>query len=64
MPVSGNASGIEIKNAIEKLDINYQYGDMIDFVSTDNTKLNRVRIFVNLAPDSDNNTFRRCSASL
>ncbi|MFR2265786.1 MAG: immunoglobulin-like domain-containing protein, partial [Clostridium sp.] len=56
MPVSGNASGIEIKNAIEKLDINYQYGDMIDFVSTDNTKLNRVRIFGNLAPDSDNNT--------
>ena len=56
VPVSGNASGIEIKNAIEKLDINYQYGDMIDFVSTDNTKLNRVRIFGNLAPDSDNNT--------
>lgn len=56
VPISGNASGIEIKNAIEKLDINYQYGDMIDFVSTDNTKLNRVRIFGNLAPDSDNNT--------
>ena len=56
MPVSGNASGIEIKNAIEKLDINYQYGDMIDFISTDNTKLNRVRIFGNLAPDSDDNT--------
>ena len=56
VPVSGNASGIEIKNAIEKLDINYQYGDMIDFVSTDNTKLNRVRIFGNLAPGSDNNT--------
>nr|WP_302633354.1 immunoglobulin-like domain-containing protein [uncultured Clostridium sp.] len=56
VPVSGNASGIEIKNAIEKLDINYQYGDMIDFVSTDNTKLNIVRIFGNLAPDSDNNT--------
>ena len=56
MPISGNASGIEIKNAIEKLDINYQYGDMIDFISTDNTKLNRVRIFGNLAPDSDDNT--------
>ena len=29
---------------------------MIDFISTDNTKLNRVRIFGNLAPGSENNT--------
>lgn len=56
VPISGNASGIEIKNAIEKLNINYEYGDMIEFISTDNTKLNRVRIFGNLAPGSDNNT--------
>lgn len=56
IPISGNASGIEIKNAIEKLNINYEYGDMIDFISTDNTKLKRVRIFGNLAPGSDNNT--------
>ena len=56
MPISGNVSGIQIKNAIEKLDINYEYGDMIDFVSTDSTKLNRVRIFGELAPESDNNS--------
>ena len=56
IPISGNVSGIQIKNAIEKLDINYEYGDMIDFVSTDSTKLNRVRIFGELAPESDNNS--------
>ena len=54
--VNGNMSGIQIKNIIENLNINYEYGDMIDFVSTDSTKLNRVRVFGSLAPGSDNNS--------
>ena len=54
--VNGNMSGIQIKNIIENLNINYKYGDMIDFVSTDSTKLNRVRVFGSLAPGSDDNS--------
>ena len=53
--INGNMSGIQIKNIIENLNINYEYGDMIEFVSTDPTKLNRVRIFGSLVPDSDDN---------
>ena len=56
LDINGNMSGIQIKNIIENLNINYEYGDMIDFVSTDSTKLNRVRVFGSLAPGSDNNS--------
>ena len=56
LDINGNMSGIQIKNIIENLNINYKYGDMIDFVSTDSTKLNRVRVFGSLAPGSDNNS--------
>ena len=56
LDINGNMSGIQIKNIIENLNINYEYGDMIDFVSTDSTKLNRVRVFGSLAQGSDNNS--------
>ena len=51
-----NTSTQQIKNIIENLNINYKYGDMIDFVSTDSTKLNRVRVFGSLAQGSDDNS--------
>ena len=56
LDINGNMSGIQIKNIIENLNINYEYGDMIDFVSTDSTKLNRVRVFGSLAQGSDDNS--------
>ncbi|MFQ6883996.1 immunoglobulin-like domain-containing protein, partial [Clostridium sp.] len=56
LDINGNMSGIQIKNIIENLNINYEYGDMIDFVSTDSTKLDRVRVFGSLAQGSDNNS--------
>ena len=56
LDINGNMSGIQIKNIIENLNINYEYGDMIDFVSTDSTKLNRVKVFGSLAQGSDDNS--------
>ena len=54
LPIKGNASGIQIKNAIEALNIDYKYGDTIEFVSTDSNKLNRVRIFGDVIKNTNN----------
>ncbi|MFR2220867.1 immunoglobulin-like domain-containing protein, partial [Clostridium sp.] len=54
LPIKGNASGIQIKNAIEALNIDYKYGDTIEFVSIDSSKLNRVRIFGDVIKNTNN----------